>query len=108
LRWLAAVTVALYLLLIFWAMNDKMIGRWLGPGSVEPAKLSIEPIGRVQKVRYIGDAHIHTQIDTDTQTFLLPNAVRVVLYSDLEIRRQADKPAFVCVVGATQCERLYE
>ena len=108
LRWLAAATVALYSLLILWALNDKTIERWLGPGTALSAKASVQAIGRVQKVLYVGDAHIHTQIDTDTQTFLLPHVVRVVLYSDLEIRRKADKPSMVCVVGTDQCERLYE
>lgn len=108
LRWLAALTVLTYLLLIFWALNDATLRKWLTPAPSPRTEPAIEAIGPVLKVNYIGGAQIHTQVDTSIQTLLLNGPVRLALHSELEIRRQASKPTLVCVVITQQCASLYE
>ena len=108
LRWLAALTVLSYLLLVFWALNDATLRKWLSPVPSTLTQPAIEAIGPVLKVNYIGGAQVHTQVDTSTQTLLLNGPVRMALHSELEIRRHASKPTLVCVVQTQQCASLYE
>lgn len=108
LRWLAALTVLTYLLLILWALNDATLRKWLSPVPSTLTQPAIEAIGPVLRVNYIGGAQVHTQVDTSIQTLLLNGPVRLALHSELEIRRHASKPTLVCVVTTQQCASLYE
>lgn len=106
--WYAGLAIVIYLLVAISAAENKTFQRWLSPTPVVVPRPTVEAIGSVQRVLYVGGIHTFTQIDTDKQTILLPHVVRVVLKSELEIRRHPSKPTVVCVVGTEQCGTLYE
>ncbi len=62
-------------------------------------------LGTVQQVRFVGGLGLHTQIDTDTGSYLVRGAVELRPGALLELR-QRYFDAWVCEVGSQACREL--
>ena len=96
--WFLLTLMAAMLSFIFYPQIARLLG-----GIGQP--VAGEYLGAVQRITYVGGLGHHTQIDTETRTFLLSGAVQINKGTRLELRRGIfDKE--VCEVGTQSCRDL--
>jgi hypothetical protein len=96
--WFLLTLMAAMLSFIFLPQIVRLVG---GMGQ----SVAGEYLGTVQRITYVGGLGQHTQIDTETQTFLLRGAVQINKGIRLELRRGIFD-AEVCEVGTQSCRDL--
>jgi hypothetical protein len=96
--WFLLTLMAAMLSFIFLPQIVRLVG---GMGQ----SVAGEYLGTVQRITYVGGLGQHTQIDTETRTFLLRGAVQINKGIRLELRRGIFD-AEVCEVGTQSCRDL--
>lgn len=97
LAWVALVTVLLVGLLTspywFWVLVHWGDSR------------TPEPVGTIQRIEFIGNLSIHSQIDTEQRSFMVRGITRLQKGHRIELRKTLLRVQ-LCVIDSSQCEEL--
>lgn len=94
------VLILILLALLFWPWASRLIDSLWAPAEKEY-------LGTVQKITYVGGLGNHTQIDTETRTFLLRGPVLIDKDARLE-RRKGIFGSQVCDMDTGVCRDLID
>lgn len=96
--WFFLFAFLVLILLIFWPLTKQLV-----PGLAD--KPSIEALGKVQEVTFVGGVVSRTQVRTSTRTVLLVNAFEIPLDTEVE-RHSTSISDQLCVTGSDRCSKI--